>query len=107
MTTFDDRKQHEETRFKHNQDLGFKVRNRRNKLFGLWIAEEYLGLKGDAATQYAKDVVLADFEKPGDDDVIEKVTTDLSAANNSLGDHVIKKHLAEFERLAKEQVMAE
>ncbi|MEO1019120.1 MAG: DUF1476 domain-containing protein [Pseudomonadota bacterium] len=107
MTTFDDRKHQEEARFKHDQELGFKVRNRRNKLFGLWIAQEKLGLESDAASQYAKDVVLADFEEPGDDDVIAKVTADLEAANHSLSDHVLKKHLAEFERLAKEQVMSE
>ena len=45
MTTFDDRERQEETRFKHEQELAFKARNRGNRLFGLWIAER-LGLSG-------------------------------------------------------------
>ena len=64
MTGFDDRKRYEETRFKHDQELAFKARNRGNKIFGLWIAER-LGLSGDEAASYAKDVVMADFEMPG------------------------------------------
>ena len=44
MTTFDDRERGEESKFKHDLELGFKIRNRRNKLFGLWIAQEHLGL---------------------------------------------------------------
>ena len=70
MTTFDDRERGEETKFKHDLELGFKIRNRRNKLFGLWVAQTYLGLSGDEAGRYAKDVVMADFELPGDDDML-------------------------------------
>src|SRR5262245_47127036 len=51
MTTFDDRERGEETRFKHEQELAFKARNRGNKLFGLWVAER-LGLSGEAAESY-------------------------------------------------------
>ena len=67
MTTFDERERGEETKFKHDLELGFKIRNRRNKLFGLWVAQDHLGLTGDAAVAYAKDVVMADFELPGDE----------------------------------------
>ena len=67
MTMFKDRERGEETKYKHDLELGFKIRNRRNKLFGLWVAQEHLGLAGDAAAAYAKDVVMADFELPGDE----------------------------------------
>jgi hypothetical protein len=107
MSGFDDRKQAEENRFKHDMELQFKARNRRNKLFGLWIAEDHLGLKGEEAAAYAKDVVMADFESPGDDDIFTKVKADLAAANKSLSDHLLQKHLKEFEVIAKEQVMHE
>ena len=83
MTTFDDRERGEETKFKHDLELGFKIRNRRNKLFGLWVAQTYLGLSGDEACRYAKDVVMADFELPGDDDMIGKVKADLAKAGKS------------------------
>lgn len=107
MTTFDDRERGEETKFKHELELGFKARNRRNKLFGLWIAQDYLGLSGEAATTYAKDVVMADFAEPGDQDMLNKVKADLEKAGKHLSDHLMTKHLKEFEALARQQVMAE
>jgi hypothetical protein len=106
MTTFDDRERHEETRFKHDQELAFKARNRGNRIFGMWIAEQ-LGLSGEAAANYAKDVVLADFEMPGDDDVLTKVKADLAAKSIDLSDHVLKKHLLESRQVAAQQIKAE
>ena len=76
MTTFDERERTEETRYKHNQELTFKARNRGNRIFGMWVAEQ-LGLAGEAAADYAKDVVAADFESPGDQGIFVKVRADL------------------------------
>lgn len=106
MTTFDDRERHEETRFKHDQELAFKARNRGNRIFGMWVAEQ-LGLSGEAATNYAKDVVLADFEMPGDDDVLTKVKADLAAKSIHVSEHVLKKHLLESRQVAAQQIKAE
>ncbi len=107
MATFEEREREEEARFRHEQELAFKIRNRRNKLFGLWIAENHLGLSGEAALAYAKDVVMADFEGPGDDDMLDKVKQDLAAKGIALSDHLLRKHLAECEQQAREQVMKE
>ncbi len=107
MTTFNEREREEEAKFRHQQELAFKIRNRRNKLFGLWIAEQHLGLKGEEALAYAKDVVLADFEGPGDDDMLQKVRRDLAQKGVELSDHLLRKHLAECEEQAREQVMKE
>ena len=106
MTSFDDRRRQEETRFKHEQELAFKARNRGNRLFGLWIAER-LGLNGDAAQNYAKDVVVADFEAPGDQDLLTKVKADLKAKSIEISDHLLVKHLQEFRTLAAEQLKTE
>jgi hypothetical protein len=106
MTTFDDREKQEETRFKHDQELQFKARNRGNKLFGLWIAEK-LGLAGDAAQAYAKDVVMADFEAPGDDDVFDKVKADLKEKSVEVSDHLLQKHLLECREEALQQIRKE
>lgn len=76
MTTFDKREEGFEKKFAHDEELRFKANARRNKLLGLWAAEK-LGLSGDAANSYAKDVVMADFEEAGDDDVLKKVAKDL------------------------------
>jgi hypothetical protein len=106
MTTFDDRERHEETRFKHQQELAFKARNRGNKIFGLWIAEQ-LGLSGEEAQRYAKDVVIADFDLPGDEDILTKVRTDLEAKSVEVSDHVLQKRLQEFRQAAAEQIKTE
>ena len=107
MTTFDDRERGEETKFKHELELGFKIRNRRNKLFGLWVAQSHLGLSGDAATAYAKDVVMADFELPGDEDMISKVQVDLDKAGKTVSHHQLVKHVQEFEAEARKQALSE
>ena len=107
MTTFDDRERGEETKFKHDLELGFKIRNRRNKLFGLWVAQTYLGLSGDEAVSYAKDVVMADFELPGDHDMIGKVQADLANAGKTATDHHLEKEIKALEAAARQQVMAE
>jgi hypothetical protein len=107
MTTFDERERNEEARFRHDQELAFKIRNRRNKLFGLWIAQEHLGRGGDEAASYAKDVVMADFEAPGDSDMVGKVKADLAAAGKQVSDHTLERRLRECEEEARKQVMSE
>ena len=106
MTTFDDRESEEEKRFKHGEELRFKIGARRNKLLGLWAAEK-LGLTSETAEAYAKEVVLADFERSGDDDVLEKVLRDFEEKGVPLDARKIR---VEMERLlpeAKAQVMSE
>ncbi len=75
-TSFDKREEGFEKKFAHDEELRFKAYARRNKLLGLWAAE-LLGKSGAEAEAYAKEVVLADFEEPGDDDVLRKVVKDL------------------------------
>jgi hypothetical protein len=76
MTTFDKREEGFEKKFAHDEELRFKANARRNKLLGLWAAEK-MGLTGPAADAYSKEVVVADFEEAGDDDVLRKVAKDL------------------------------
>ena len=77
MKSLTEREKGFEAEFKRNQELMFRVTARRNRLFGLWAAVR-LGLPaGEEAEAYAKTVVAADFEAPGDADVIEKVRADL------------------------------
>lgn len=78
MTTFDKREEGFEKKFAHDEELKFKAYARRNKLLGLWAAEQ-LGKTGADAEAYAKEVVLADFEEAGDNDVVRKVVGDLKS----------------------------
>lgn len=106
MTTFNDRERSFEKKFQHDQELQFKVNARKNKLLGLWAAG-LLGKTGADAEAYAKDVVMADFEKPGDSDVIHKLMKDLAAAGKPMEDHTIRKQGERLMIEAKKQVMAE
>ncbi len=106
MTTFDKREKVFEDKYKHDQELQFRVEVRRNKLLGLWVAE-LLGLSGADAEAYAKEVVKADFEEPGDADVIRKIQGDAAPKNIDLSEHRIRKKMDELIAVAKEQVMTE
>jgi hypothetical protein len=107
MAIFEERQRAAEQKFSRDEDLAFRARNRRNRLFGMWIAEDQLGLTGEAATAYAKDVVMADFDLPGDEDMLGKVRADLGKAGKSISDHLLQKRLGEFLAIAREQVMKE
>jgi hypothetical protein len=93
MSGFDERERAEEQRFAHDEELMFKARARRNKYAGLWAAAK-LGLTGPAAEDYAKTVIVADLEKPGDDDVVAKLLADL--APKGVAEHTIRHELAEL-----------
>ena len=79
MTTFDDRERAFETRYARDQELQFKITARRNRLLGEWAAR-LMGLTEAEADAYAKEVVRADFEEAGDEDVIRKLIGDLTSA---------------------------
>jgi hypothetical protein len=103
MTTFSDREKGFENKFKHDQGANFKVNARRNKLLGLWVAKE-LGLSGDAAEAYAKSVVVADMEKPGDDDVVQKVMADMKAKGLPVTEHRIRAEMTALLTEARKQL---
>jgi hypothetical protein len=92
MTTFDKREEGFEKKFAHDEELKFKAEARRNKLLGLWAAEK-LGLSGADAEAYAKEVVISDFDSPGDEDVFKKVRTDFDAKNVALSDADLRKQM--------------
>ena len=106
MTTFDQREQAFEQKFEHDEELRFKARARRNKMLGLWAAG-LIGKTGDAAEAYARDIVMADFEKPGDHDVMQTLVHDLAAAGKPHAEHSIRKQAERFNAEAMKQVMTE
>jgi len=105
MASFDDREKGFEQKYKHDKELEFKINARRNKLLGLWVAEQ-LGIPAGAAEAYAKSVVMADFAKPGDDDVIEKVIADCQAKGVAMTEQRLRKRLGELHDVARQQVMS-
>ena len=103
---FDDRKKAYEEKFAHDEELRFKAEARRNKLLGLWVAE-LLGLSGAEAEAYAKEVVMADLQEPGSEDVFRKVRADLDAKGVNISDHRIRHRMEELLVEAMEQIKNE
>ncbi|ADZ70011.1 DUF1476 domain-containing protein [Polymorphum gilvum] len=103
MSTFNKREEGFENKFAHDEELRFKANARRNKLLGLWAAEK-LGLSGDKAEDYAKEVVRADFEEPGHEDVFRKIRGDFDAAGVDQSDHQIRRTMDELLQTAVQQI---
>jgi hypothetical protein len=100
MSKFDERQRSFESKFARNEEVKFKATARRNKLIGLWAAE-LLGKSGEDAEAYAKEVVRADFEEAGHEDVVRKLRADLG---DNVDEQTIRAKLDEMLLVAKEQL---
>jgi hypothetical protein len=103
MTTFDDRKRAFENKYAHDAEMQFKAVARRNKALGLWAAG-LLGKAGAAAEDYAMEVIRADFEEAGHEDVFRKVQADLAGKADEA---TIRAKMEEFLVAAQEKLMSE
>ena len=106
MTTFEEREKGFERKFVHDEELKFKATARRNRMLGLWAAER-LGLAGDAAQAYAREVIKVDLAEPGDEDVFRKLRTDFDAKGVIESDHQIRRMMSEMMSQAVAQIEAE
>ncbi len=106
MSGMDDREQGFESKYAHDEKIEFKANARRNKLLGLWAASQ-MGLEGEAAEEYGKSVVIADFEEVGHEDVFRKIRGDFDAKGVEMSDHLIRKQMDDLLIEAREQVMNE
>ncbi len=106
MSGFDDRLKGFEAKYAHDSELQFRVNARRDRILGMWAAEK-LGITGEAAVDYAAAVVLSDLEKPGDDDVIEKVLGDFKKHGALLDEATLRAELDRCHHLAKQQIASE
>ena len=104
MTTFDDRERAFESKYAHDEELRFRVIARRNRLLGMWAAK-LMGLSDAEADAYAKDVIRADFEEAGDEDVVRKVLGDLTGAGVECDETRIREAIGHKEIEARRQIM--
>lgn len=105
MTTFDKREEGFEKKFALDEEQKFKVLARRNRLLGLWAAQK-LGITGDAANTYAKEVVAAEFEDAGLDGVVRKLLRDFAAKGVDVTEQAIRAEMDTLLTQAAEQVKA-
>lgn len=103
---FKEREEGNEAKLKHDSDVHFRIQARRDKLLGEWVAKQ-MGLEGEAATNYAIDLVKADIQEPGDDDVLKKIMADFKAHGVDQSEESISQRMAEFESIATEQLQGE
>jgi hypothetical protein len=105
MSTFDKREEGFEKKYALDEEQKFKAEARRNKLLGLWVADK-LGMSGDEANGYAREVVAADFEEAGDGDVVRKVMGDLKAKGIAMSEPELRAKMDELMAQAVMQVKA-
>jgi hypothetical protein len=106
MSNFEEREKGFERKFAHDEELRFRATARRNKLLGLWAAEK-LGLSGDQAQAYAKEVVKADLQEPGEEDVFRKIRADFDAKGVDQSDHQIHRMIGDLMGEALSQIETE
>ncbi|MGZ8416842.1 MAG: DUF1476 domain-containing protein [Methyloceanibacter sp.] len=106
MTNFEEREKGYERKFAHDEELKFKATARRNRLLGLWAAEQ-MGITGDAAQAYAREVIKADLAEPGEEDLFRKLRADFDAKGVGVSDHQIRRQMAELMGQAVSQIEAE
>ena len=104
MTQFDDRERAFEAKFAHDEEMQFRIIARRNRLVGEWAARK-MGLSDVESEAYAKDVVRADFEDAGDEDVIRKLLGDLTQAGVEIDDGAIREALDHKAVEARRQII--
>ncbi len=102
MPTFDDRKKGFEEKYAHDKEFEFKVMARRNKLLGSWAAE-LMGLDGEDAAAYAREVIESDFEEAGDEDVFKKVWGNLQAKSVDQSEDQLRRRMSDLLEKAKSQ----
>ncbi len=103
MSGFDKREEGFESKFAHDADLRFKAEARRNKLVGAWAAD-LMGMSGDEAEAYGKDLVKEDLKEAGDDDVFRKIRADFDAKGVDQSDHQIRRTMDEMLAKAVEEI---
>ena len=103
--SFKDREKSFEGKFAHDQELKFKATARRNKLLGIWAAEQ-LGLADDAVDAYVGEVIKSDLDEPGDEDIFRKVWADFEAKSVSVSEHQLRRQLTDLMGMAIEQIEA-
>lgn len=104
MNGFREREKAFEAKYLHDEELRFRIKVRRNHLFGLWVAG-LLGYNGEEADQYVEEIILVDVQKTHEDDVLHKVLRDLEMAKISLSEHRVRKELEKCGEAARKMIM--
>lgn len=106
MDGMEERKKVAETKLRHDEEMEFKVAARRNKLLGRWAAE-LMNLSQSETVDYIRQVIEADFEEAGDEDVFRKIRADFDAKGIEQSDHQIRRTMTDYMEEARRQIASE
>ena len=98
MNTFNDREKGFAKKFANDQEAEFRISAKRNKLLASWVAD-LLKFNEEQKKNYITDVIKADFQESGDEDVFRKIKKDLEGKN--IQDTEIRQKMSEFLEEAK------
>ena len=107
MSGFENRQKGEEGKFAFDEERRFKATARRDRLLGLWVSETFLGKTGKEAEGFAREVVEANFDRPGDDDVVGFVLRSVERTDADLSEHRLRNKMEELMREAERQLSEE
>jgi hypothetical protein len=105
MSEFDDREEAFEKRFAMDEEFAFRALARRNKLTGLWLAEQ-VGLKEAEAKPYAEELVAAQVGASDPDALFNEVKARLAKAGVDLSDNRIRRRIEDAGEQARQEIMA-
>ena len=92
MNKFDEREKTFEKKFQMDQELKFKVEARSNKYLGEWVSSQ-LGKTEEGKQKYIQEIISADMEEAGSEDVFRKVKKDFQTASFSIEDSEIRNQM--------------
>ena len=101
MNKFDDRGKSFEKKFQMDQELQFKVQARSNKYLAEFVSLK-LGKTEEQKQSYIQEVIKADMEEAGQEDVFRKIKKDFQAASFSIEDSEIRDEMEKALLRAKE-----
>ena len=101
MNKFDEREKTFEKKFQIEEELKFKVEAKSNKYLGEWASLK-LGKAEEEKQKYIQEIIKADMEEAGNEDVFRKIKKDFQEASFSIEDSEIRDEIGKALNRAKE-----
>ena len=101
MSKFDEREKSFEKKYASDEELNFKIAARSNKYLGKWAGSK-LGKNEVETRNYIQEIIKADMEEAGQEDVFRKIKKDFQTASISVEESEIRDEMEKALSCAKE-----
>ena len=101
MNKFNEREKSFEKKYAKDEELKFKIEARSNKYLGEWASSK-LGKNEAEKQNYIQEIIKADMEEAGQEDVFRKIKKDFQAASISIEESEIRDEMEKALSRAKE-----